>query len=101
MPRRPRAFRQYGDAQVFAIASEIALLGQGGLDYASSDRKYTLKSLPGEKCSGPNLMALMYVAFQRIAPSLTSSSPSPTCIGWRWIYSIIGNLASAPVRSNR
>jgi len=50
------------------IAMEIGLLGRNGLDYASPDQKYTLKSLPGEKFSGLNLMCLMYAGFKRIAP---------------------------------
>ena len=47
---------------------KLVLLGRNGLDYASPDQKYTLKSLPGEKFSGLNLMCLMYAGFKRIAP---------------------------------
>ena len=54
--------------QVREIALEIGLVGSNGLDYASPDQKYTLKSLPGEKFSGLNLMCLMYAGFKRIAP---------------------------------
>ena len=50
------------------IALEIGMAGRNGLDYASPDQKYTLKSLPGEKFSGLNLMCLMYAGFKRIAP---------------------------------
>jgi hypothetical protein len=50
------------------IAYEIGLIGGNGLDYASPDQKYTLKSLPGEKFSGLNLMCLMFAGFKRIAP---------------------------------
>lgn len=50
------------------IALEIGMVGRNGLDYASPDQKYTLKSLPGEKFSGLNLMCLMYAGFKRIAP---------------------------------
>jgi hypothetical protein len=50
------------------IACEIGLIGGNGLDYASPDQKYTLKSLPGEKFSGLNLMCLMFAGFKRIAP---------------------------------
>lgn len=50
------------------IALEIGMVGRSGLDYASPDQKYTLKSLPGEKFSGLNLMCLMYAGFKRIAP---------------------------------
>jgi len=50
------------------IAHEIGLLGRNGLDYASPDQKYTLKSLPDEKFSGLNLMCMMFAGFKRIAP---------------------------------
>ena len=50
------------------IALEIGLVGQRGLDYASPETKYELKSLPGEKFSGLHLMCLMYAGFKRIAP---------------------------------
>lgn len=50
------------------IALEIGMVGRNGLDYASPDQKYTLKSLPGERFSGLNMMCLMYAGFKRIAP---------------------------------
>jgi Flp pilus assembly protein TadD len=50
------------------IALEIGMVGRNGLDYASPDQKYTLKSLPDEKFSGLHLMCLMYAGFKRIAP---------------------------------
>lgn len=50
------------------IALEIGMVGRNGLDYASPDQKYTLKSLPGERFSGLNLMCLMFAGFKRIAP---------------------------------
>ena len=50
------------------IAMEIGLVGRAGLDYASPDQKYTLKSLPDEKFSGLHLMCLMYAGFKRLAP---------------------------------
>ena len=54
--------------QIREIALEIGMLGRDGLDYVSPDQKYTLKSLPGEKFSGLNLMCLMFAGFKRIAP---------------------------------
>lgn len=54
--------------KVREIALEIGLVGQSGLDYASPETKYELKSLPGEKFSGLHLMCLMYAGFKRIAP---------------------------------
>ncbi len=50
------------------VAFEIGIVGQSGLDYASPDAKYALKSLPGEKFTGLHLMCLMFAGFKRIAP---------------------------------
>ena len=54
--------------KVKEIAFEIGMVGRNGLDYASPDQKYTLKSLPDEQFSGLHLMCLMYAGFKRIAP---------------------------------
>jgi Tfp pilus assembly protein PilF len=54
--------------KVREIAFEIGIVGQRGLDYADPEPKYTLRSLPGEKFSGLQLMCLMYAGFKRIAP---------------------------------
>jgi hypothetical protein len=59
--------------EVFAIASEIALLGQNGIDYADPDRRYHLRSIPDESFSGLQLLALMYVAFKKIDPMVETS----------------------------
>ena len=61
-------FAEMSNNEVKAVAFEIALLGQRGLDVNSPDPKYTLRSLPGN-FSGTHLMSLMYVGFQQIAPS--------------------------------
>jgi hypothetical protein len=50
------------------IATEIATLGQQGLDYACPEKQYALHSLPGESFSGLQLMCLMYAGFKHIAP---------------------------------
>ena len=55
-------------AKIGEIALEIGRVGQNGLNYASPDQNYTLKSLPGEKFSGLHLMCLMYAGYKRIAP---------------------------------
>jgi len=57
---------------VRAIAFEIGMLGRSGLDYASHEKKYTLRSIPGETFSGLHLMCLMHAGFKRIAPDLDS-----------------------------
>ncbi len=54
--------------EVRNVAFEIALAGRNGLDYASPDEKYELRSLPDRKFSGLHLMCLMYAGFKRVAP---------------------------------
>lgn len=54
--------------KVREIAVEVATVGSSGLDYASPEPIYTLKSLPDEKFTGLHLMCLMYAGFKRIAP---------------------------------
>lgn len=61
-------FEELQKKQVQQIAFEIGVLGMSGLDYASSEKKYQLNSLPGEKFSGLELMALMHTGFKQIAP---------------------------------
>jgi hypothetical protein len=56
--------------QVRAIAFEIAMLGRSGLDYASPEKKYTLRSIPDETFSGLQLMCLMHAGFKRVAPDM-------------------------------
>ena len=47
---------------------EVARLGESGLDYANTEKKYTVSAYPGESFSGLQLMCLMYAGFKRIAP---------------------------------
>jgi len=54
--------------EVRNVSLEIAILGRNGLDYASPDEKYELRSLPDRKFSGLHLMCLMFAGFKRIAP---------------------------------
>ena len=56
--------------QITALAQEIALLGQSGLNYASPDKKYSVNAFPGETFSGLQLLCFMYVGFKQIDPSL-------------------------------
>ncbi len=53
--------------KVQAIAFEIAVLGQNGLDINNFDKKYRLKELPG-KFTGLKLCSFLYVATQQFAP---------------------------------
>ncbi len=51
------------------ITLEIAMLGRNGLDYASPDKKYELRTIPGEKFSGLHLMCLMHAGLKRLDPT--------------------------------
>ncbi len=54
--------------EVRKIAFEVAMIGREGLDYADPEKKYRLKSLPGETFSGLQMMCLMHAGFKRLAP---------------------------------
>lgn len=62
-----RGFRGRPIEDVKQIAFEIATLGRGGIDVNDLFRRYRLDSLPGE-FSGLQLVCLMYVGFQIVAP---------------------------------
>lgn len=55
---------------ILPIVSEIGLLGRGGINYSSSDRTYTLRSLPGETFTGLQMLCLMYAGFKKLDPFL-------------------------------
>jgi len=61
-------FEKLPKKQVQQIAFEIGVLGMSGLHYASSEKKYQLNSVPSEKFSGLELMALMHTGFRQVAP---------------------------------
>jgi hypothetical protein len=63
-------FEEKSRDEIYEVVSEIAIMGRSGLDYASSDAKYTLRSIPGKQFSGLQLMCLMYVGFKEIEPTL-------------------------------
>ena len=63
-----KRYARLADEDVRQIALEAALLGREGLDYASPDKNYTLRALPGEAFSGLELMCLMHAGFKRLAP---------------------------------
>ncbi len=60
-------FANMSSKEIQAIGFEIAILGQNGLDINNPDKKYSLRSLPGE-FSGLHLCSIMYAAFKRFAP---------------------------------
>lgn len=64
-----RKFDKMTKNEVGMIAAEVGMVGLNGLDYSDSEKKYSLKSLSGEKFTGLYMMCLMYAGFQRIAPA--------------------------------
>ena len=63
-----RPVEREGAERTKQIASEIAILGQKGLDINNPAEKYTLQTLRGT-FSGLHLVALMYAGFKQIAPT--------------------------------
>lgn len=59
-------------AKVKQIALEIAVLGMSGLDYASSEKKYSLNAIPGEEFSGLELMCLMHAGLRQSEPDVNT-----------------------------
>lgn len=70
-----KRFKSMSEGQIREVAQEIAITGLTGLDYASSDLKYSVNALPGERFSGLQMMCLMYVAFKHAFPELDSGVP--------------------------
>jgi hypothetical protein len=60
-------FSKMNAGEIKAVGMEIAMLGQNGLDINDPGKKYTLRSISGS-FSGLHLVAMMYTAFQQIAP---------------------------------
>ncbi|MGB8646393.1 MAG: tetratricopeptide repeat protein, partial [Anaerolineae bacterium] len=65
-----KRFDELTPDRVQQIGFEIAVIGQEGIDYADSDKKYHLNSIPGEAFSGLQLLCMMFVAFKRIDPTV-------------------------------
>src|SRR5690606_7373262 len=55
------------------ITFEIAMIGRNGIDYSDPDQRYHLTSIPDEEFTGLRLLALMYVGFQKIDPTIDVS----------------------------
>ena len=67
------ALEQFSSMQsdeVKHIVLEIAVMGEEGIEYASPEEKYSLKSLPQKAMSGLQLMCLMYAGFKQVAPEM-------------------------------
>lgn len=58
--------------QIFAVISEISILGINGIDHTTPGKTYSLKAYPGETFSGLHLLCLMYVGFKLYDPSVNS-----------------------------
>jgi hypothetical protein len=68
-------FEGMSDEEVKTVAFEIGMAGTDGIDYASSEDRYTLRALPGRRFSGLQLLSMMYVGFKRIDPGLSTGIP--------------------------
>lgn len=64
-----QTFAEMPASETQKVTFEIAILGQTGLDVNNPDKKYTLRSWPGE-FSGLQLMSTMYVGFKQVKPDL-------------------------------
>ena len=60
-------FEPLSTQEVRKVGLEIAVLGTGGIDPNDADKRYTLKTMPGE-FSGLHLLCLMFAAFKAVAP---------------------------------
>ena len=60
-------FAEMPEADVQQVVSEIALLGQRGLNVNDPEKAYRLRSLPGS-FSGLQLVSYLYVGLRQVAP---------------------------------
>ena len=60
-------FRGMDKKAVERVTYEIGMLGRTGIDVNDPTRRYTLKSLPGER-SGLELVCILYAGMKSIAP---------------------------------
>lgn len=56
--------------EVKGVATEISLVGMGGITFTDPDKRFALKALPGEEFTGLQLLALMYAGWKQVEPSL-------------------------------
>ena len=62
-------FNELGNQKAQTITYEIAMLGRDGLNINNPEKKYTLKSMPGE-FTGMQLISYMYVGLKQMDPNL-------------------------------
>ncbi len=67
-----RRFDGLSREHMFAIVSEISLLGMTGIDHTTPGVTYKLNAYPREKFTGLHLLCLMYVGFQLYDPAVNS-----------------------------
>ena len=65
-------FEKLSTEEVQRISFEIGMLGTKGFEINDPEQQYQLRSIPG-KFSGMELVCIMYVGFQRIAPDYAPS----------------------------
>ncbi len=58
------------DEQIKQVGMEAGVSGMEGIDYASTEKQYTLRAFPGETFSGLQMLCFMYVSFKRIDPTV-------------------------------
>lgn len=60
-------FDAMSEAELRVVVLEIATIGRQGLDVNDPDRRYSLRSMPGDY-SGLQLVSYLFVGMRRIAP---------------------------------
>ncbi len=65
-----RRFAGLNRERIFAVVSEISLLGASGIDHTNPGKTYSLKTCPGETFSGLHLLCLMFVGFKLYDPKI-------------------------------
>lgn len=63
------AYTRMDDKNRKAVIYEVSLLGKGGFDINASEKKYSLKSMPG-KFSSVQLLAYLFVGIKGMNPAL-------------------------------
>jgi hypothetical protein len=63
-------FKDKSRDEIFQVVSEIAVIGENGLDYSNPDTVYTLNTIPDKPFSGLQMIAYMFVGFKRVNPHL-------------------------------
>ena len=67
-----KRFENLSQDKIREITSEVGMFGMNGIDYTKPDKRYSLKSLPGEQFSGLQLLVFMYVGFKMIDPTVNT-----------------------------